>query len=143
MSVAENKDVLLRFNEAMKQFWRTGDASLFDEVLSTDYVQHWPGFPSHRRGYLERLRMFRVAFPDLEKTTEYMLADGDMVVDRVLVRGTHQGDFMGSPATGKSVTISEMHIARVADGKIVERWGEWDQLALLQQVGAISDLTLR
>jgi steroid delta-isomerase-like uncharacterized protein len=143
MSGAENKGIVLRFNEAMKQFWQTGDAGLFDEVLSTDYVQHWPGFPSHREGYLERLRMFRVAFPDLEKTADYMLADGDMVIDRVLVRGTHRGEFMGLPATGKLVTISEMHIARVADGKIVERWGEWDQLALLQQLGAISDLTQR
>jgi predicted ester cyclase len=58
-----------------------------------------------------------------------------------MVRGTHRGEFIGLPATGNLVTISEMHIARVVDGKIVERWAEWDQLALLQQVGGISDLT--
>jgi len=137
MSVDKNKAVVRRFNEAMKQFWRTGDTGLFDEVLAPDYVQHWPGFPSDRDGYLRTLQMFRTAFPDLEKTTEDMLADGDKVVDRVTVRGTHAGEMLGLPPTGKRMTITEMHIARLADRKIVERWGEWDQLGLLQQIGAI------
>src|SRR3972149_2710355 len=95
MSIEENKAVVRRFNEAMKQFWRAGDTSLFDDVLAPDYVQHWPGFPSNREGYLRMLQMFRAAFPDLEKSTEDMLADGDRVVDRVTVRGTHRGEFMG------------------------------------------------
>jgi len=138
MSVEENKAVVRRFNEAMKQYWRTGNTRLFDEVLAPDYVQHWPGFPADREGYLQMLRMFRAAFPDLEKTTEDMLADGDKVIDRVTVRGTHTGEFMGLPPTGKRMMITEMHIAQLAGGKIVERWGEWDQLGLLQQIGAIT-----
>ena len=138
MSAEENKVVILRFNEAMKQFWRTGDTGMFDDVLALDYVQHWPGFPSDREGYLRTLQMFRTAFPDLQKTTESMLAADDMVVDRVRVQGTQSGEFMGLPATGKRMTITEMHIARVADGRVVERWGEWDQLGLLEQIGAIA-----
>ena len=137
MSAEANKGVVRRFNEAMKQYWRTGNMSLFDEVLAPDFVQHWPGFPPDRQGYLQMLQMFRAAFPDLEKRAEDMLADGDKVIDRVTVRGTHQGDFMGLPPTGKLMMVTEMHIARVAGGKIVERWGEWDQLGLLQQIGAI------
>ena len=138
MSEEENKAVVRRFNEAMKQFWRTGDTGLFDDVLAPNYVQHWPGFPSNREGYLRMLQMFRAAFPDLEKSTEDMLADGDRVVDRVTVRGTDRGEFMGLPPTGKLMTITEMHIARLAGGKIVERWGEWDQLGLLRQLGAVA-----
>lgn len=138
MSGEENKAVVRRFNEAMKQYWRTGDTSLFDDVLAPDYVQHWPGFPSDREGYLRMLGAFRAGFPDLQKTTEDMLADGDKVIDRVTVRASHTGEMFGVRAGGKTMTITEMHIARVAGGKIVERWGEWDQLGLLQQIGAIT-----
>jgi len=135
MSAEENKAVLRRFGEAMKHFWRTGDASVFDSVLAPEYVQHWPGFPSDRQGYLDTLQVFRTAFPDLEKTTEDVLADADKVVDRVTVRCTHTGEFRGHPPTGKAVTMTEMHIARVEGGRIVERWGEWDLLGLLEQIG--------
>ena len=69
------------------------------------------------------LEIFRSAFPDLQKTTENIFAAGDEVVDRVTVRGTQSGPFMSVPPTGKLVTITEMHIARVAGGSIVERWG--------------------
>jgi predicted ester cyclase len=83
------------------------------------------------------LQKVRTAFPDLEKTTEDMFAEGDRVLDRVSVRCTHTGEFRGQPATGKTIVLSEMHVARVINGQIIERWGEWDQLSLLQQVGMI------
>jgi steroid delta-isomerase-like uncharacterized protein len=137
MSGEENKDVVRRFNQAMRKFWQTGDADTLEGLLAPDFLQHWPGFPSDRQGYLEALQKFRTAFPDLEKTTEDMLAEGDKVLDRVSVRCTHAGEFLGQPASGKRIVLSEMHIARVLNGQIIERWGEWDQLGLLEQVGMI------
>jgi steroid delta-isomerase-like uncharacterized protein len=95
------------------------------------------GFPSDRQGYLEALQKFRTAFPDLEKTTEDMFAEGEKVLDRVSVRCTHIGEFRGQPATGKRIVLSEMHVARFFNGQISERWDEWDQLGLLEQVGII------
>jgi steroid delta-isomerase-like uncharacterized protein len=133
----ENKAVVRRFNQAMRQFWRTGDADALEGLLAPDFMQHWPGFPSDRQGYLEALQKFRKAFPDLEKTTEDMLAEGEKVLDRVSVRCTHAGEFRGQPASGKRIVLSEMHVARVLNGQIIERWGEWDQLGLLEQVGMI------
>jgi predicted ester cyclase len=132
------RSVVTRFNEAMREFWRTGDERLFDEVLASDYVQHWPGFPSDRQGYLERLEAFRRAFPDLKKTTEDMLVDGDKVMDRVSVRATHTGELLSFSPSGKTIEMTEMHVARVSNGQIVERWGEWDLLGLLRQIGAVS-----
>jgi predicted ester cyclase len=138
MRAEETKAVVVRFNEAMREFWRTGDDGLFDGLLAPGYVQHWPGFPADREGYLLRLRDFRTAFPDLMKTTEDLLADGDKVIDRVTVRATHAGEFLGLAPSGKAIEMTEMHVARVSNGQIVERWGEWDLLGLLRQVGALS-----
>lgn len=138
MTTESNKAVIRRFGEAMKRFWGTGDTSVFDALLAPEYVQHWPGFPSDRQGYLDTLQVFRKAFPDLKKTTEALLADGDMVIDRVTVHCTHTGDFRGHPPTGRAVTMTEIHVARVEGGRIVERWGEWDLLGLLEQIGGAS-----
>ena len=138
MSTEDNKDVLLRFSDVMKQFWATGDVSLFDGILTPNYIQHWPGFPPDRAGYLRTLQVFRAAFPDLTKTTEETLADRDLVMDRVTVQATHTGEFLGLPPKGKRVAMSEMHIARIVDGMIVERWGEWDLRGLLEQLGMVS-----
>jgi steroid delta-isomerase-like uncharacterized protein len=137
MSGEGNKDVVRRFNQAMRRFWQTGDADALEGLLAPDFQQHWPGFPSDRPGYVQTLREFRTAFPDLEKTTEDMFAEGEKVLDRVSVRCTHTGAFRGQPATGRQIVLSEMHVARVLNGQIIERWGEWDQLGLLQQVGMI------
>ena len=132
------KAIVVRFGEATREFWRTGDKGLFDDVLAPDYVQHWPGFPTDREGYLQRLQAFRTAFPDLKKTTEDLLADGDKVVDRVTVRATHTGELLGLAPSGKTIEMTEMHVARVSNGQIAERWGEWDLLGLLRQIGAAS-----
>jgi steroid delta-isomerase-like uncharacterized protein len=80
---------------------------------------------------------FRAAFPDLHYTIDDMLAEGDKVVVHATVSGTHQGAFMGMPATGKSATWSEIHIARMNDGKVVEHWVNQDRMGMLQQLGLI------
>jgi steroid delta-isomerase-like uncharacterized protein len=82
----------------------------------------------------------RAVFPDIHFDVEDMIAEGDKVVSRYTVTGTHQGEFMGIPATGKPVKITTIWIHRLADGRIVEGrdWGEWDRLSLLEQLGALS-----
>lgn len=70
-------------------------------------------------------------------TVEDMIAEGDKVAARATASGTHQGDFLGIPPTGKHATWSEIHIGRVVDGKFVEHWANSDQLGLLQQLGVV------
>jgi len=66
-----------------------------------------------------------------------MIAEGDLVVGRYVFRGTHQGEFYGIPSTGQQVTVPNIHICRVENGKIVEHWGNGDDLGMLQQFGTI------
>jgi steroid delta-isomerase-like uncharacterized protein len=77
------------------------------------------------------------AFPDLHVTIEDLIAEGDKVVSRNTVTGTHLGDYMGHPATGRTVTYSEIFIFRFADGRIAETWGVVDVLSQMRQVGVI------
>ena len=77
------------------------------------------------------------AFPDLSVTIEDLIEEGDKVVARNTVTGTHQGKYMGLPPTGKSVTYNEIFIARFADGRIAETWGVVDVLSQMKQLGLI------
>jgi steroid delta-isomerase-like uncharacterized protein len=133
----ENKAVVRRFNELVEQYWRTGDADAFDEIVASDFIHHSPGLPPDLEGMKQALPMFRAAFPNMSYRVEDMIAEGDKVVDRLTWQATHQGELMGIPPTGNLVTVTEMHISRIADGKIVERWGQPDMLGLMRQLGAI------
>lgn len=116
-----------------------GNMTVADEVLASSYVDHrlpFPDLPGNREGLKQAVSRVRAAFPDITPTVEDVVAAGDKVAVRATARGTHQKEFNGIPATGKQVTLSEMHIFRVADGKIVEHWGEFDSLGLLVQLGA-------
>ena len=81
--------------------------------------------------------MFYAAFPDLHTTFEDQIAEGDKVVARVTIRGTHQGEFQGIPATGKEVAFGGILIDHYQDGKVVEHWVQMDMMGLMQQLGAI------
>jgi predicted ester cyclase len=82
----------------------------------------------------------RGAFPDLTpKSVEPMLADGDLEAGRVILTGTHQGELMGVPASGKTVEFESIDIIRLEDGKVAEHWGVTDTLALMQQIGAVPE----
>jgi len=73
--------------------------------------------------------------PDGQTTIDDIIAEGDKVAVRATMTGTHQGDFMGIPATGKPVTISGIDVTRFHEGQSVEHWGQWDMAALMQQLG--------
>ncbi len=136
---ADNKAFVRSSSE---EIWRTGNAQLIDEHIAASYVLHNPptGFPPNRDGLKAILQVMRSAFPDLRMTIEDMVAEGDRVVQRRRFEGTHKGEFFGIPATGKSVTVRQIIISRMADGKIAEEWAETDFLGMLQQVGAIPSM---
>ena len=138
MSIEANKAVVRRFNDLTQQFFRGGDINGLDEVCAPDFLHHGPGMmPPDLPGLKQMAPSFRAAFPDIELVTEVLVAEGDLVVDLVTVRGTHLGDFMGIPPTSNRIEMQEIHIARVVDGKIAERWTQFDIFGLLQQIGGI------
>jgi predicted ester cyclase len=137
MTTDDNKAVVRQFVEGTQNFFQTGDLSGLDEVCAPNFVHHGPGMPPDLEGFKQMAPMFRAAFSDVEVTLEDLFAEGDRVVDRITVRLTHTGEFMGVPPSGKRVEMQEMHIARIVDGKIEERWTQFDMLGLLQQIGAI------
>jgi predicted ester cyclase len=112
------------------------------DYLTDDYVDHSlpPGVPAGAEGLKQLIGMFKGASPDLKVTYEDMIAEGDKVVMRVTNTGTHKGEMMGIPASGKSVNFSEIHIMRVAGGKFAEHWGLEDNMALMQQIGAMPEM---
>jgi len=127
------KGVVRKFYEV----FNTGDLDAADGVVAVNYDNHSvPGQRIGLEGFKQAVRSFRTAFPDLRITIEEELAEGDIVATRTLNRGTHRGEFQGIAPTGKPVTWGTHAFFRVADGKIQEAWGQWDQLGLLKQLGA-------
>lgn len=131
-----NKAIAERF---CQEVWGRGDLKAADELLAEEFVDHNP-FPEQgpgREGHKQVLSHFRSAFPDLRLTTEDVIAEGDKVVLRYSARGTHSGDLMGIPATGKRVLMAGIEILRIDQGKIVERWSYDNELSVMQQLGVI------
>ena len=133
---AENKEIARRFGADV---WGRGDAAAIDELFAADVADHnaFPGQPSGAEGVKQIVTLFRAAFPDLQITNEEILADGDRAVLRWSAQGTHEGELAGIPATGKRVRMTGIDILRIAEGKVVERWGEYSSLELMQQLGVI------
>jgi steroid delta-isomerase-like uncharacterized protein len=93
------------------------------------------GIPPTREGLKQKYTLLRAGFPDFGFMIEDLFGVDDRVAVRVTVRGTHEGEFMGQPATGRRFAVPSVGIFRIADGRIVEHWGIFDQLAMLAQLG--------
>ena len=137
MSTDENKAVVRRAFDSMSE---GPDAFVaeHDQIYSANLVGHFSGMPPvdidmHRQFGLGTFS----AFPDLKRPVEDLVAEGDKVVARWTSTGTHDGEFMGIPPTGKRITTSGITIFRLEGGKIVEEWSESDMLGMMQQVGAV------
>lgn len=112
----------------------------WDTYVTDDFLDHNPpaGPPTNdREALIGIFTTLRQAFPDLTLDVEDSLTDGDKVVIRAMWRGTHQGEFMGLPATGKSIAMESIHIFRVRDGRLAEHWAAQDTLGMMRQLGAI------
>ena len=135
MSTEENKALV---RESFLESWNKGNLDILDKVYGSDYVSHDPALPHPLHGASElkqALQMYRNAFPNLHMTVEDQIASADRVVTRWVARGTHKGDFMGAPATGKEATVVGFTISRLSEGKIAEEWTNWDTLGLMHQLG--------
>lgn len=124
----------------MYELINAGDVDGFGDLLADDFVDHedLPGLEPTKDGVKTFFRAYLAAFPDLTMTPEDVLASGDKVVARVRATGTNQGDFMGMPATGRSVAVQMVDIIRFGDdGLAREHWGVFDQMAMMQQLGVI------
>ncbi len=133
-----NKAIVRRYTE---EVWNAGDLDVLSELMSADVVHHEATMehqlPRGLEAHKQAIRIYRTAFPDLRSVHQIEVAEGDKVAVLFRVTGTHQGELMGIPPTGKKVEFTGINIHRFADGKIVETWWAWDALGLLQQLGAI------
>jgi steroid delta-isomerase-like uncharacterized protein len=136
---ASNKATFRRFHEAVN----TGDlaviSKMIDELVEPNALIRTP-VPLDVTGAEALKRVWAVllaAFPDLHLTIEDMIAEGDRVVVRNTVTGTHQGDYMGHAPTGKPVTYNEIFIFRFANGRVAETWGVVDVLSQMKQLGMV------
>jgi steroid delta-isomerase-like uncharacterized protein len=117
-----------------------GDVDGFGELLADDFVEHeeTPGLSPTKEGVKDFFRMYIAAFPDLRMDPEDVLASGDKVVARVRATGTHRGEFMGIPPTGKAFDVQVVDIVRFGDdGLAREHWGLFDAMRMMQQLGVV------
>ena len=131
----ENKDLARRSWEYLD------NPDILEVVYTADLVWHEPD--QDVRGYEEArqfVSMYKIAFPDLNVTVEDVIAEGEKVVTRYTVRGTHQGEIeeFGSP-TGRQLELEGITIHRIEDGRIVEEWERYDNLGILQQLGLVPE----
>jgi steroid delta-isomerase-like uncharacterized protein len=132
---ADHRDVVRRFFE---EAFNGGNIRILPDLISVEHVSHLPtGDHYGPEGVRIDIAGFRAAFPDLNLSLDDLIETTDTVVYRFTARGTHRGPYMGLPATGRRVRVDGIGIDRFRDGKMVERWIQYDSAGLLQQLGAL------
>jgi predicted ester cyclase len=138
MSTEENKALIRRYIEAIDDN-DSSDWSMIDEFVAEDFVAHNPPVPGvslDRDGLKQAAEIFRIATPGKHEIP-LQVAEGDLVVSRIVGRGVHAGELLGIPPTNREVETDGIAIHRIRDGKIVEYWSVVDVARVLQQVGAL------
>lgn len=133
----DNKQLVRQLNE----MWQ-GDFSIVEKLFAEDFVNHdpvLPDAPSGPEGVKQTVTAIKEAFPDITFEQTAILAEGEEVVFRTVGRGTHEGTFMGVEPTGRSIELTGFVMFRFENGRIVERWGTFDTLGLLEQMDALPD----
>jgi predicted ester cyclase len=136
MSLDANKALIRRaYDELLEQ----GNFDNIEDIVHSEFVDHTnpPGWDADRGGLLRLCIYFRSAFPDIKVAFDDVVAEGDTVMHRQTMRGTHLGEFFGIPPTGNRVTYTGCHLWRVRDGKVIEHHATNDDLGMLRQLGAI------
>lgn len=123
-------------NRFISEFQTAGDEAVAQALLAPDFVDHtpFPGFGATRTDVLRLFAVLRAAFPDLRAEVVDQIADGGRVATRKNFHGTHRGDFLGIPPSGRPVTIRVMDIVRIHDGRIAEHWNVVDLAGLMAQL---------
>lgn len=123
-----------------EEVFNTGQLDQVDTLIAAEYIDHnpiGPGGESGIAGFKQTVRALRFAFPDLRFTVQQLIVNGDTVVARTMMEGTHKNTFMGLDPTDKPVAISGFDIFRIDDGVVAERWGTLDGLTLMQQMDVL------
>lgn len=138
------KEVEDLYHRLIEEVVNEGNLDVVDEIVSSDFVMHVAGDPEPVRGPTgleEHLTPWHTAFPDLHIDIDDVLIDGNQVVGRWTLTGTHENEFMGIEPSDARISISGVEIDWVEDGEIVELWEIVDTVSLLQQLGVIDPLT--
>jgi len=140
--LADTKVLVRRLFE---EVWNQGNLAAIDELFAPSYIRYDPAAPEAKglAGFKQLVVLLRTAFPDLHFTLEEIIAEGDKVMSRALLRGTHRGEYLGVAPTGKPVAVMGMVVLRIAQGKFQEGWLMMDNLGLLQQLGVVPPLGQR
>jgi predicted ester cyclase len=138
--LARNREIGRR---VLLELWGEGRLEVADELYAPDYVDHVARGPEPEivrgpEGIKQAVTLFRTAFPDLTYAIDETLAERDLVLTRFSAHGTHTGPFLGAAPTGRRVAYGGLDLNRIANGKIIESWVQYDALGLLQQVGLLS-----
>ena len=133
----QNKAVFEKLMSALN----AKDMATMESLIADDFVDNdaMPGMAPGRQGMIDMMGMFVGAFPDLNVVVEHWVAEGDLVVGVMITKGTQNGEFMGMPASGKKFSVREMHMVRVANGKMAEHWGLSNEMSMMQQLGLMPE----
>lgn len=136
MSATENNELNLRWIEAFNDRDWTAES----DCRAADYVAHVPAAPEplDNAGWEAFMESFTTAFPDAQIAVGGSISERNLVATRWTITGTHRGTFQGTGATGRQITMEGLDFSRVADGKILEHWAQFDMIGLMQQIGAMS-----
>lgn len=135
MSTEQNKNIVRRYQE----IYNRNELDSLREVVAENVLtpKIMPGLKSGLEGAKQVHAITLIGMPDWHTAIEELIAEGDKVVARITMTGTHTGDFWGIAATGKRVEFTGIYIVSIVAGKIVEHWGEEDGVSLLQQLGVL------
>jgi predicted ester cyclase len=135
---ADVKALAQRFND---EVFTQGKVEVIDELVADDYVEHqaFPGLEPTKEGLKQFVQLWHAAFSDIKIETLGLGADGDELWVHSRFTGTHTGDFMGIPATGKSVSLAMMDRVKIRDDKAIEHWGVSDDLGMMMQLGVVPE----
>jgi predicted ester cyclase len=139
MSSEQNKTIVRRL---LEEPWK-GNLGVVDELIDRNYVGHDPSIPEPLRGpdgFKENISNYRAAYSDARITVDEQIAEGDKVATRWTGRGKHDGDLMGIGPTGKQVTVSGLTLSRLANGKVIEEYTNWDTFGMMQQLDVVPEL---
>ncbi len=134
--MAELKTLTKRLYDEISNSATDVDAFI-EQYVAQDFVEHegLPGMDDTRETPRQLFKMARAAFPDFRMHVEDLIQEGDKVVARITVTGTHKGEFMGVPASGNEIDVSLIDIIRFRDDKMIEHWAVMDMAAMMEQMG--------